>query len=92
MDIVERGGVVRVEAEHGRYFYKVEGKLGKEYHVLSEIASCPCSAFLKILKTHSSLMCKHMLAAALSNSLSSLTTVVVPDELFSFYYLEDIAA
>jgi hypothetical protein len=92
---MRKGGVIRVEADCGRSFFKVEGKRGKEYHVLSEVVSCPCSAFLKALTTHSSLMvrppqCKHMLAAVLSEELQSITTIVVPDALFSFYLLQDV--
>ncbi|XP_056602497.1 zinc finger SWIM domain-containing protein 7 isoform X2 [Triplophysa dalaica] len=81
LDLVEKHSVKCVTSPSGRKVFQVLGGSGRLYTCYSSCHYCPCPAFsFSVLRRNESLMCKHLLAACLSQAMGLCHQEQVSDQ------------
>uniref|UniRef100_UPI00358EC6AD zinc finger SWIM domain-containing protein 7 n=1 Tax=Myxine glutinosa TaxID=7769 RepID=UPI00358EC6AD len=80
LDLVDNRSVSRLLSPSGRYAYQVLGRSGAVYTCLANSLYCSCPAFFySVVRKSDVLLCKHLLAAHVSEALGQCTEVLVSD-------------
>uniref|UniRef100_A0A8C2Q730 Zinc finger, SWIM-type containing 7 n=1 Tax=Cyprinus carpio TaxID=7962 RepID=A0A8C2Q730_CYPCA len=81
LDLVDQRSVTCVSSPSGRDAFQVLGGSGRLYTCFTSCHYCPCPAFsFTALRRNKSLMCKHLLAACLSQAMGLCQQEQVSDQ------------
>uniref|UniRef100_A0A673K473 Zinc finger SWIM domain-containing protein 7 n=1 Tax=Sinocyclocheilus rhinocerous TaxID=307959 RepID=A0A673K473_9TELE len=81
LDLVDQRSVTCVSSPSGRKAFQVLGGSGRLYTCFTSCHYCPCPAFsFSVLRRNESLMCKHLLAACLSQAMGLCQQEQVSDQ------------
>uniref|UniRef100_A0A671S877 Zinc finger SWIM domain-containing protein 7-like n=1 Tax=Sinocyclocheilus anshuiensis TaxID=1608454 RepID=A0A671S877_9TELE len=81
LDLVDQRSVTCVSSPSGRDAFQVLGGSGRLYTCFTSCHYCPCPAFsFSVLRRNESLMCKHLLAACLSQAMGLWQQEQVSDQ------------
>ncbi|XP_046876540.1 zinc finger SWIM domain-containing protein 7 isoform X1 [Hypomesus transpacificus] len=84
LDLVDQRSVTCVSSPSGRKAFQVLGGSGKLYTCFISCHFCPCPAFAyTVLRRNESLLCKHILAAYLSQAMGVSRLEVLSDQQMS---------
>ncbi|KAG8450415.1 hypothetical protein GDO86_002902 [Hymenochirus boettgeri] len=81
LDLVDHCSVIHVTSPSGRETFQVTGSSGKIYTCFASCHYCSCPAFsFSVLKKNDSMVCKHILAVYLSQTMGVCQELTVTDE------------
>ncbi|KAL0994418.1 hypothetical protein UPYG_G00121950 [Umbra pygmaea] len=84
LDLIDKRSVTCVSSFSGRRAYQVMGGSGLLYTCYTSCHYCPCPAFTyTVLRRNDSLLCKHILAAYLSQAMGLSQQETVSDQQMS---------
>ncbi|XP_028840215.1 zinc finger SWIM domain-containing protein 7 [Denticeps clupeoides] len=84
LDLVDQRSVTCVTSPSGREVFQVTGGSGRLYTLFTRCQYCPCPAFsFSVLRRGEGLLCKHILAAYLSQAMGVCRQEQVSDQLMT---------
>ncbi|XP_030041856.1 zinc finger SWIM domain-containing protein 7 [Microcaecilia unicolor] len=84
LDLVDQLSVTHVTCPSGRTLFQVLGSSGKSYICYSSCHYCSCPAFaFSVLRKNDSLLCKHILAAYLSQAMRACQELTISNQQMS---------
>lgn len=93
LDLVDQRSVTCVSSPSGRRAFQVRGGSGRLYTCFTSCHYCPCPAFAyAVLRRNESLLCKHILAAYLSQAMGVTQQESVSDQKLSLLLAGTVAS
>lgn len=81
LDLIDRKSVTLIRCPSGRKVYQVSGSSGTPYTCFATSSFCSCPAYkFSVLKRGDTVMCKHLLAIRLSESMEEFKQYDVSDQ------------
>ncbi|KAM6970630.1 zinc finger SWIM domain-containing protein 7 [Aplochiton taeniatus] len=93
LDLVDQRSVTCVSSPSGRWAFQVRGGSGRLYTCFTSCHYCPCPAFAyAVLRRNESMLCKHILAAYLSQAMGVSHQESLSDQQMSLLLAGTVAA